>query len=75
MGRSAAITLHMPLDEVHLVLVVHRRNSIVLAQEDTRLAILYFTDFPIQGVIVGGGEHRMSVSVDVASEDVASTQC
>lgn len=29
---------------------------------------------PIQGVIIGGGEHRMSVSVDVAPEDAAATQ-
>ncbi|QDV52226.1 transglutaminase family protein [Gimesia fumaroli] len=34
----------------------------------------YYDVCPIQGTIVGGGEHRMNVSVDVAPEEVSSTQ-
>lgn len=34
----------------------------------------YYDVCPIQGTIVGGGEHRMNVSVDVAPEEVSPTQ-
>lgn len=33
----------------------------------------YYDVCPIQGTIIGGGEHKMSVSVDVAPEDAVST--
>lgn len=51
-------------------------NNVIVSTDHITLAwgCDYNDVCPIQGVIVGGGEHRMNVAVDVAPEEVGATQ-